>query len=121
MNTTIWIIQGLMAAFFLLPGIAKAFFSKEKLTKMNILEPGKPVMEKRVIGILELMGVIGIIVPLLIGVMPILTPIAAIGLSLTMAGAILVHLKKKEYKTLPLLALVGLLGIVVAWYRFQTV
>jgi hypothetical protein len=121
MNTTIWIIQGLIAAFFLVPGMSKAFFSKEKLIKMNILEPGKPVMKHRVVGILELMGVIGIIVPLLTGIMPILTPIAAIGLTLTMAGAILVHVKKREYKTLPLLALVGLLGIVVAWYRFQAI
>lgn len=121
MNTTIWIIQGLIAVFFLLPGIRKAFFSKEKLMAIHLLDPGASVMPQRFIGTLELMGVIGIIVPLLTGIMPILTPIAAVGLGLTMAGAFLFHLKRKEYKTLPVLATVFLLSVIVAWYRFQTI
>ena len=121
MNTTIWIIQGLIAAFFLVPGIRKAFFSKEKLMELHILEPGASVMPQRFIGSVELLGVVGIIIPLLTGIMPILTPIAATGLSLTMAGAFLFHLKHKEYKTLPVLAIVLLLSVIVAWYRFQTI
>lgn len=121
MNATIWIIQGLIATFFLVPGFRKAFFSKEKLVAIHLLEPGASVMPLRFIGSVELLGVVGIIVPLLSGIMPILTPIAATGLGLTMAGAFIFHLKRKEYKTLPLLAFVFLLCVIVAWYRFQTI
>lgn len=121
MNIIIWIIQGLIAAFFLVPGFRKTFFSKEKLIAMHPLEPGQSMMQVRLIGSLELLGVIGIIVPLLTGIMPILTPIAATGLGLTMAGAFLFHLKRKEYKKLPVLAFVFLLSLIVAWYRFQTI
>jgi hypothetical protein len=121
MNTTIWIIQALIAGFFLIPGLRKTFYSKEKLMAVHLLEPGASVIPQRFIGTLELMGVIGIILPLLTGVMPILTPIAAAGLGLTMAGAFLFHLKRKEYKKLPILIIVFLLTVMVAWYRFQTI
>lgn len=120
MNITIWIIQGLIAAFFLVPGIRKAFFSKEKLIELKMLEAGAPVAQQRFVGIAELLGVIGIIVPLLTGIVPILTPLAASGLALIMALAFAFHLNRKEYKMLPLLAIVFLLAVVVAFYRFQT-
>ena len=120
MNLAIWIIQGLIAAFFIVPGIRKAFFSPQKLIEMHLLEPGAPIIPQRVIGTAEILGVIGIIVPLLTGIIPIFTPIAAIGLSCVMAGAFLFHLKRKENKMLPAIIIVFFLTVLVAWYRFQT-
>lgn len=52
---------------------------------------------------MELFDSIGIIVPQITGIAKILTPIAAIGFALIMSGAFSIHLKKKKYKTVPLL------------------
>lgn len=119
MNITIWILQGLIASFFLVPGIRKSFFSKEKLMELHLLEPGASIAPVRFVGIAELMGVIGLIIPLLTGIAPILTPLASSGLAIIMALAFIFHLKRKEYKILPLLAVVFLLACLVSVYRFQ--
>lgn len=117
MNTLIWTIQGLLAAFFLLPGTLKAFRSKEYLVDKKIAEPGTSIAPQRFIGIAELAGVLGLILPLAIGILPVLTPIAALALSLVMLGAFIVHFKKSEYNKLPLIVVLFALLHVVAWYR----
>jgi len=50
----------------------------------------------RSIGIVEVMGALGLILPMVTGIMPILTPLAAVGLALTMVGAFMTHLRRKE-------------------------
>lgn len=118
MNTPIWIIQGLLAAFFLVPAFTKLLLSKEKLIEKKVLEEGQPLIAPRLIGLFELLGSIGIIVPWLTNIFPILTPLSAVGFALIMLGATGVHYKKKEYKMIPLLLIVMMLSLVVAWYRF---
>jgi uncharacterized membrane protein YphA (DoxX/SURF4 family) len=98
MNTPIWIFQGLLSAFFLMPAYTKLKSSKEKLVEKKMLKPEQSMNAPRFIGLMELLGSIGIIIPQLTGVAKILTPIAAIGFALIMLGAFLMHLKKKEYK-----------------------
>jgi NhaP-type Na+/H+ or K+/H+ antiporter len=113
MNTAIWIIQGVLAALFLMHAIMVLISSKQKP------DDKKPsVLQMRIIAFLELLGVIGIIIPYLTGILPILTPFAAIGFSVVMVGAFVVHYKKMEYKILPLLVLLFVLSLVVAYYRF---
>jgi DoxX-like family len=116
MNTAIWIMQGVLAAYFLMPAVMKLTTSKQKL-----IDKKEPVLQIRILGFLELLGVIGIIIPYLTGILPILTPLAAIGFIVVMVGAFVVHYKKKEYKILPLLVLAFILSLVVAYYRFRTV
>lgn len=119
MTTVIWTIQGLLAAFFMLPGSLKAFRSKEFLIAKKIAEPGTSIAPQRFIGISELLGVIGLIVPAATGIVPVLTPIAAIALSVVMIGAFIVHYKKAEYKQLPLILILFTLLVIVAWYRLS--
>ena len=113
MNTAIWIIQGVLAALFLLHAIMVLISSKPQL-----IDTKPSVLQMRIIAFSELLGVIGIIIPYLAGMIPILTPLAAIGFSVVMVGAFVVHYKKKEYKILPLLVLLFILSLVVAYYRF---
>ncbi len=91
--------------------------SKEKLVEKKQLSPGAPALPVRVIGLLELLGSAGIILPLATGILPVLTPVAAAGFCLVMAGAFAVHFKKKEFRILPLLVLIFVLSALVTWFR----
>ena len=118
MNICIWIIQGILAAMFIMAGITKSTQPKEKL------EPKLPWVKDfslnivRIVGILELLGGIGLIVPQLTGILPVLTPIAAVGLALTMLLAALYHFRKQEYKAIAFNAVLLVLSLIVAFYRF---
>lgn len=119
MNTALWIVQGLLSAMFLMAGLMKLANSKEELKpKMgdwvdDISTPGF-----KLIGLLEFLGAVGVVLPMAIDVLPILTPVAAIGLVMTMLGAMGLHIQRKEYdaikKNVPLL----LLALFVAVGRF---
>jgi uncharacterized membrane protein YphA (DoxX/SURF4 family) len=118
MNTIAWIIQGLLAAFFAMPAFTKLTSSQEKLIEKKMLEPATSHLPVRGIGILELLGVLGMILPQVTGIMPVLTPIAAVGFALIMLGAFIIHFKRKEYQILPLLVIVFALSLTVAHIRF---
>lgn len=118
MNTILWIIQGLLAAFFIMPGLGKITGSKEKHIADGHLKANNSIMPIRILGVLELLGCIGIIAPWLTGVTPILTPITAVCFCIIMAAGMFVHTKKQEYKMLPMLIVVFLLSVVVAYFRF---
>jgi hypothetical protein len=83
-----------------------------------MLKPEQSINGPKFIGLMELCGSICIIVPQLTGIAKMLTPIAAISFALIMLGAFFIHLKKKDYKTLPLLIAVFTLSVIVALYRF---
>lgn len=63
MNTALWIMQGLLCAFFIMPGIGKVTSSKQKHIEDGHLKSYNSIIPIRVLGILELLGCIGIIVP----------------------------------------------------------
>lgn len=119
MNTLIWIFQGLLSLFFLMPAYTKLTSSKEILVEKKMLEPEQSINRSRFIGLMELLGSIGIVVPQLAGGAKILTPIASIGFALIMLGAFFIHFKRKDYKILPLLMVVFTLSTIVAVYRFR--
>ena len=96
MNTFLWVIQGILAAVFMMTGAMKLLQNKEALVdKMGFVED---FSEGQIsgIGLLEIMGSMGLILPRAIGVLVWLTPTAAIGLALTMVGALLTHLRRNE-------------------------
>ena len=119
MNTNLWIIQTLLAAFFIMPGFGKISNSKQKHIEEGHLKEENSIIPIRLLGILELLGCIGIIVPWLTGIIPILTPITAACFCLIMLSGIVVHIKKKEYKMLPMLVVVFILAALVAYYRLS--
>jgi uncharacterized membrane protein len=119
MNFVVWIIQGALAAMFLMAGIIKLTQPKEKLEKSLPWVKYFSLQTVRIIGTSELLGAIGIIVPQLTGIYPILSPIAAVGLVLIMVLASAHHLPKKEYKEVGFNATLLILSVVVALYRFQ--
>lgn len=97
MLIALWIVNALLALAFLGAGVMKLARPKEALAAggMEYVEDFAPATIK-VIGALELLGALGLILPLATGIAPILAPIAAVGLALTMAGAIVVHVRRRE-------------------------
>lgn len=96
MNTFLWILQGMLAVVFMMTGIMKVVQKKEAMAdKMGFVEDFSQ-MQVTGIGVLEIMGAMGVILPWATGILPWLTPLAAVGLAFTMIGAFLTHLRRKE-------------------------
>src|SRR5512139_746066 len=83
MNLALWIVQALLAALFLFAGGMKLITPIEEMTK-QIAMPGWFL---RFIGVAEVLGAIGLILPGLLRIYPGLTPLAAAGLVIIMTGA----------------------------------
>lgn len=100
MNTALWIVQGLLAAMFLMGGSMKTFKPIDELaTKMPWVKE-VPSWQVRFIGITQLLAALGLILPELTGILPVLTPVAALGLVFTMASAAVFHLKRNEMQAI---------------------
>ena len=118
MSIALWIVQGLLAVAFLGAGATKLSQPKEKLLKnMPWVEDfSQPAV--RLIGAAEVLGAIGVVLPALTGVLPWLTPLAALGLVLLMVGAAHTHLRRKEYGNVAINAVLLVLAAFVAYGRF---
>ena len=82
---------------------------------------GFPQNIVKTIGSLELLAAIGLILPALTKILPILTPLAATGLVLTMIGASLTHFRRKEYPMIGVNLVLLALAAFVAYGRFIAV
>ena len=118
MSIALWMIQGLLAATFLVSGAIKLSPPKEKLLRNMAWVEDFSQQTVRIIGVLEVLGAIGIVVPALTGIVPSLTPLAALGLVLTMIGAALTHLRRAEYGGIAVTAALLTLAAFVAYGRF---
>jgi hypothetical protein len=101
MNVVLWIVQALLAAAFLLVGSMKAFRPLEALSKRMAWVRDVPAGLVRFIGIAELLGAIGLILPMVTNFAPRLTIAAAAGLVLVQVCAIVFHLSRNEARVVP--------------------
>lgn len=114
MNFSLWIVQGLLSAVFAAFGTVKLIKSKE------VLQPQMAYMEDlsggtvKFIGAMELLAAIGLIIPGITGIAPVLTPLAATGLVVLMLLATVTHLRRKEFAAIRLNAVLGGLALFVA-------
>lgn len=118
MNVALWIVAVVLALAMAGAGLAKLSQSKEKLlARMKWTEDFSPGVIK-LIGFVEVLGAIGLILPGVTGIAPILVPIAATGIAIVMLLAAIVHFRRGEPKeALPPLVLLAL-AVFVAWGRF---
>jgi uncharacterized membrane protein YphA (DoxX/SURF4 family) len=114
MTLALWIVQILLALIFALSGFGKVALPVEQLRERwnwtKHVDP--PVI--RLIGSLEILGALGLIVPRATGYLPWLTPVAAVGLVLTMMGAILTHLRLQEARVVGVPVVLLLLSLFIA-------
>jgi uncharacterized membrane protein YphA (DoxX/SURF4 family) len=118
MGIALWTVQVLLAAAFLMSGATKLSQPKEKLRKNMAWVEDFSQRALRFIGALEVLGAIGLVLPALTGIVPWLTPLAALGLVLTMIGAALTHLRRAEYGPIVVTGVPLILAAFVAYGRF---
>ena len=119
MNVTIWVVTGLLAAMFLMAGSMKVAKTKEQILedpKMGWAEDFSPGLLK-FIGITEVAGALGLILPGAFDVATWLVPAAAIGLAVTMAGAVITHARRSEWPNAVMNVVVLALAVFVAVER----
>ena len=97
MNIALWIAQGFLA-LFVMAGFMKATRPKEALAPRMPWVNDFSATQVKLIGVSQIFGGIGVIVPWWTGIAPFLTPLAALGLALIMILAAIYHLRKGEYK-----------------------
>jgi len=122
MTYALWIIQGLLAALFLFAGGTKLILPLDVLMSMGspnqVALPGWFV---RFIGVVEVLGALGLILPGLLRIRPGLTPLAAAGLVIIMIGATVLTLAADGVAPALIPLVVGLLSAFVAYGRWRVV
>ncbi|MBU2670348.1 DoxX family protein [Actinoplanes bogorensis] len=119
MNVVLWIIAGLLAAAFLAAGLMKVVQPRAKLAESGLGWVNDYTdIQVKLIGAVEVLAAIGLTLPALLDIAPILVPLAATGLVIIMVGAIVVHARRKENQPLIANVVLLILAAVVAWGRF---
>ena len=115
MTYALWVVQILLAAIFLFAGGMKLVLPLEKLAGPVAL-PGGLV---RFIGVVEVLGAVGLILPAALRIKPWLTPLAALGLVTVMIGAVVITVIAGDPFAAVISAVVGLLAAFVAYGRWR--
>lgn len=117
MHVALWVVQALLALAFLAAGGMKLTRPKDALATALPWSAGWSTPALRALGAVEVLGALGLVLPGLTGIATVLTPLAAVGLAVTMAGAVVLHLRRGETSgAVPSLVLL-LLAALVAWGR----
>jgi len=118
MNVVLWILQWLLAVAFAIAGVLKSTQPKEKLApRLPWVEDFSPATV-RFIGVVEFLGALGLVLPALTGIAPVLTPLAATGIAVIMVLATVVHARRKEPSGIATNVVLLVLAAIVAWGRF---
>jgi hypothetical protein len=115
MTIALWIVQGLLAALFLFAGVMKLVLPIEQLTGPVPL----PGWFMRFLGVCEMLGGLGVILPGVLRIRPGLIPLAAAGLVIIMIGAVVITLIGGDVMAAAISLVVGLLAAFVAYGRWR--
>ncbi|MEN5073124.1 DoxX family protein [Isoptericola cucumis] len=118
MNVALWIVAALFASGFIAGGVVKQVWSYERYAARlgwpEDFSPGKV----KFMGVVEMLGGLGLVVPGLLGIATVLVPVAASAMALYMAGAVTERIRRNEYtELLGDLVFLGAM-LFVAWGRF---
>jgi uncharacterized membrane protein len=118
MNAFLWVLQVLLGGTFVAAGLMHAGQPRQRLLERLpwVEDFSEPTV--KFIGTMELAGGLGVVLPALTGIAPILTPIAATGLAVIMLGAVATHIRRREPAGVAVAGVLFVLAAVVAWGRF---
>ena len=100
MNLALWIVAGLLAVAYLVSGGGKLIMPKEKIAAVG---RGVRWVEDfsagsvKAIGALEVLAAVGLILPAVLDIAPVLVPLAALGLAMLMVGAAITRFRRREF------------------------
>lgn len=118
MNVFLWVVQIVLGAMFLIAGGVKVRHSHEKLAESMRWVDDFSSPQVKAIGALEFLGGLGLILPGWLDSAPILTPLAALGIAIVMAGAWLTHRRRNEPRHMQQNILLFVLAAIVVVGRF---
>lgn len=107
MNTALWIVAGFLTVLYLFSGFVKLLVPREKMAEATrasewvVLFPANAL---KAIGAAEILAAVGLLLPALLDIAPVLVPLAASGLVCVMTGAVIMRIRRRE----PIFALVDL-------------
>jgi uncharacterized membrane protein YphA (DoxX/SURF4 family) len=118
MNIALWIIASLLAAAFLASGALKLLQPKDKLVASGaeFLDGFGPGSIKA-FGVLEVLAAVGLVLPAVLDIAPVLVPLAALGLVVMVIGAIIAQLRHRQTQPMVANLIVIALAVLVAWGR----
>ena len=119
MEIAVWIVSGLLAFAFLVGGIVRFVVPASTYGTWPNQQWITAVPRTGIVAIsvAEILGAIGLVVPRLTGILPILTPLAAAGLALIMVGALVFHIRRRERPNVPVAVVLIVLLTFVAVAR----
>ena len=115
MTVAYWIIAGLLGVFYLYAGGKKIVQSRERLAPMMGWVDTVPMPAVRAVGVVEVFGAAGLILPPATGIAPVLAILAAVGFVMLQILAAGLHLSRGEAKDTGLNLVLILLAAVAAW------
>lgn len=115
-NVFLWIGQVILAGMFLMAGYMKTFVPIPELSQVIPMAGEMPGLT-RFIGVSELAGGLGLLLPAALRILPQLTIVAAYALGVVMILAILFHIQRGEYAALPITFALGAIAFLVGWGR----
>ena len=120
MNVVLWVLASLLALVFLGAGGSKLAQPKAKLAADPRMAWTEDFSEQQLkgIGAVEVLGALGLVLPAALGIAEVLSPLAAVGLALTMLGAAATHLRRGEKQALVPPAVLLVLLVTLAALRF---
>jgi hypothetical protein len=113
-RATLWVVQGLLAVLYLLAGAMKLLTPVDALAAQAHM----PGMFMKFIGVCEVAGALGLIIPGLLRIGRVLTPLAAVGLLIIMIGAVSLTAARMGFAPAMLPLVAGLLNAVVVYARW---
>ncbi|MGI5289754.1 DoxX family protein [Nonomuraea polychroma] len=120
MNLALWICAGLLAVVLLTGGVGKLIVPQKKMAAMRGAGWTADVSAGflKVLGVIEVLGAVGLVLPAVTGIAPVLVPVAAVGVVVLMVGAMVTHSRRGE--VIPAVANLVYLALAafVAWGRF---
>jgi putative oxidoreductase len=119
MNALSWVAQTLLLVGFGMAGFMKVTAPVDQLHQALPYTADLPLALVRFIGISEIAGALGVMLPAITRIRPSLTPLAATGLTTVMVLAALFHVGRGEFLALPINVVLGGLAALVAWIRLR--
>jgi uncharacterized membrane protein YphA (DoxX/SURF4 family) len=125
MDILLWVVQIVLAVVFLLHGVLFITMTPAREEQLQKRRPDAKPLPKLprwfsiFIGVAEVLGAAGLILPGLTGILTWLTPLAAVGLMLPAIGAVTLHASRRETQQVLVTSILVLLTIFVAYIRWQ--
>jgi hypothetical protein len=117
MDIAVWIVTGIVVLGG--AGASKLARSKEKILESPNMGWANDFSQTAItlIGLAEVAGALGLVLPWALGILPVLTPVAGYALAVLMTGAATVHIRRREYAGLPFVLLLIAAPLFVAIAR----